>query len=123
MITVNVASALIGGTFDRAKPDVALDGGPTGDLVIAHLTEGLNKVDPQKSAAALRIDGQVGITADAQGPPASDFKVALQLAPPARKVNFTRPNVNWSETQKRSSFPHEYRAGARKPPQRPWRQA
>ena len=76
MITVDAGSAVIGGRFDLATPDVAVDGGATGDLVVAHLTRGLNKRDPEKSGAALRIDGQVGITFDASGPPAG-FEVAF----------------------------------------------
>ena len=76
MVTVNAASAAIGGTFNLAKPDIAFDGGPGGDLVVAHLTKGLDKVNPENSAAALRIDGQVEVAFDASGPP-KGFEVAF----------------------------------------------
>jgi hypothetical protein len=79
MLTVHGASAVIGGTFTRAQPQVALDGGPGGDLVIAHLTHGFNKSDSEKSGVALRIDGQVGITVDARGPGAEVEIAFLQF--------------------------------------------
>lgn len=67
MITVDVASAIIGANFNLVKPDVVLDGGLSGDVVVAHLTQGLNKRNPENSGAAFRIDGQVGIAVDAGG--------------------------------------------------------
>lgn len=76
MITVDVDSAVIGETFTLAQPQVALDGGPSGDLIVAHLSRGFNKTDPESSGAALRIDGQVGITVNARGPQAG-FEIAF----------------------------------------------
>jgi hypothetical protein len=75
MITVDASSAVIGGTFNLATPAVATDGGTTGDFVVAHLTHGLNKRDPDKNASALRIDGQVRITEAGAKPPG--FEVAF----------------------------------------------
>jgi hypothetical protein len=80
MINVDVGSAAIGGRFDLAKPDVVTDGGRSGDLVVVHLTHKFDKMDPEKSGAALRIDGQVGIAGNGGGSPAN-FEVAfLQFA-------------------------------------------
>ena len=57
-MAVNPGSAIIGGRFDLAKPDIAVNGGPRHDLVIAHLTQGLDRANPENSGAALRIDGK-----------------------------------------------------------------
>lgn len=76
MITVNANSAVIGGTFNLARPAVDFDCGLSGALVVCHLTQGFNKQDPFKSGAALRIDGQVGVAVGALGP-SKGFEIAF----------------------------------------------
>lgn len=76
MATVDPSSAVIGGTFNLAKPSVSIDCGPTKDVVAVHLDHGLNKPDLEKNAAALRIDGQVTLTGAAGSFP-PDFEVAF----------------------------------------------
>jgi hypothetical protein len=75
MATVIPGSAVIGGKFDLARPTVEVDCGPSHDFVAVHLGHGFNKLDPEKTAAAFRIDGQVALTGPGGVP--TGFEVAF----------------------------------------------
>src|SRR5271157_3079472 len=62
-IIVDKGSAVIGGDFSLAKVDFTPhdDPPPLGDVIVFHLTHGVDLSNPDQSAAAFRIDGQVKI--------------------------------------------------------------